>query len=392
MNKKLLPLAVLLLLPLMVLAGYSMPALGVASAAPSAPQALSAGTVFDALELTLGEIYEQVTPSVVNIQVVGEASALPQDHPVIPGFPSDPSLPQEPLPQQGLGSGFVWDEEGHVVTNNHVIAGAQEIRVTFSDDTTVPAEVVGTDPHSFDPSPQDVARIVDADVIYANGAGLEIFIEDLLESAGAHEKIVYVSDGADLIWIEEDEELHEEEDAHSHEEMDPHTWMDPGNVVVWADNILESLRALDPVHTQEFQRNADSYQETLEELDQWVIERVSEIPEADRLIVTDHTQFSYFARAYGFTQVGAIIPGASSLAEPSAKELAALEDAVSAMGVKAIFVGNTVNPSLAERVAEDTGTKLVMLYTGSLSDPGGEAGTYTDYIKYNVKAIVDALK
>jgi serine protease Do len=142
MNKRLLLFAALLLLPLMVLAGYSMPALGVALAAPSAPQALSAGTVFDALELTLGEIYEQVTPSVVNIQVVGGASA------VIPGFPSDPSLPQEPLPQQGLGSGFVWDKEGHIVTNNHVVAGAEEITVTFSDDTTVPAEVVGTDPHS----------------------------------------------------------------------------------------------------------------------------------------------------------------------------------------------------------------------------------------------------
>lgn len=148
MNKRLLLLAALLLLPLTVLAGYSVSALGVASAAPSAPQALSAGTVFDALELTLGEIYEQVTPSVVNIQVVGEASALFQDYPVIPGFPSDPSLPQEPLPQQGLGSGFVWDKEGHIVTNNHVVAGAQEITVTFSDDTTVSAEVVGTDPHS----------------------------------------------------------------------------------------------------------------------------------------------------------------------------------------------------------------------------------------------------
>ncbi len=148
MNKRLLLLAALLLLPLMALAGYSMTALEVASAAPSAPQALSAGTVFDALELTLGEIYEQVTPSVVNIQVVGEASALSQDHPVIPGLPLDPSLPQEPLPQQGLGSGFVWDKEGHIVTNNHVVAGAQEITVTFSDDTTVPAEVVGADPHS----------------------------------------------------------------------------------------------------------------------------------------------------------------------------------------------------------------------------------------------------
>jgi serine protease Do len=172
MNKQLLIPFVLLLLPLLVLSGCSVPAsllgatasealLAPAEALPAAPAAPdqsaspqsalpspSAETVLDAVEATLNQIYDQVSPSVVNIQVVQTAGSLPSDHPEIPGVPSDPSLPELPFNQRGLGSGFVWDREGYVVTNNHVVAGAEKITVTFYDDTAVPAEVVGTDPNS----------------------------------------------------------------------------------------------------------------------------------------------------------------------------------------------------------------------------------------------------
>jgi serine protease Do len=148
MNRKTLVLTSLLLLAVLALAWYGLPAIGLAPATPSTASALGAGTVFDALETTLGEIYDSVSPSVVNVQVVQEAGALSSALPQIPGMPFDPSVPQEPVPQQGMGSGFVWDREGHIITNNHVVEGAVEITVTFPDDTTVPAQVVGTDPHS----------------------------------------------------------------------------------------------------------------------------------------------------------------------------------------------------------------------------------------------------
>jgi serine protease Do len=148
MNKKYVLLVALLVLPLLALAGYGLPALGIASPAASASAVLSSESVFDALEARLEQIYTGVNPSVVNIQVVQEAGALPQDHPDVPGFPLDPSLPQGQLPQQGLGSGFVWDREGHIVTNNHVVDGATKVTVTFLDNTTALAEVVGTDPNS----------------------------------------------------------------------------------------------------------------------------------------------------------------------------------------------------------------------------------------------------
>jgi serine protease Do len=146
MNKRFVVFAVLLLLPLMILAGFSIPGLRAATVSPVA--ALNEGTVLDTLEATLENVYNQVSPSVVNIRVVQDTQALSSSSPQIPGLPLDPSVPQTPFPQQAMGSGFVWDKDGHIVTNNHVVEGASKITVTFPDNTTVPASVVGTDPHS----------------------------------------------------------------------------------------------------------------------------------------------------------------------------------------------------------------------------------------------------
>jgi serine protease Do len=109
-----------------------------------------AGTLTD-LEVTLERIYQDVSPSVVSIQVIQKQTVgmgLPQMLPELPFFGQP--LPQQPQEQyqQGLGSGFVWDQEGHIVTNNHVVEGADKIKVTFSDGTTVSGTVVGTDPDS----------------------------------------------------------------------------------------------------------------------------------------------------------------------------------------------------------------------------------------------------
>ncbi|MFL7894320.1 MAG: S1C family serine protease, partial [Anaerolineales bacterium] len=127
-----------------------------------------------AYEDTLTSIYEQVNPSVVNIRVVGAESAvvsLPEGMPSIPGLPEVPQS-QEPY-SQSLGSGFVWDKQGYIITNNHVVEGAQKIEVTFSNDTVVNAELVGNDPDSdlavikVDLSPDELQpiQIADSDLV-----------------------------------------------------------------------------------------------------------------------------------------------------------------------------------------------------------------------------------
>ncbi|NOY99967.1 MAG: zinc ABC transporter substrate-binding protein [Chloroflexi bacterium] len=248
---------------------------------------------------------------------------------------------------------------------------------------------VGTDPHTFDPRPQDVAAVADAQVIFASGLGLEEFLEPLLDNAGSQALVVRVSDGVTargLTGMAGGEGQAHETGA------DPHVWMDPNNVLVWTENVAQALSAADPAHAGQYAANAAAYESQLQELDSWIREQVAQIPAENRKLVTDHMVFGYFAERYGFEQVGAIIPGFSTGSTPSAQELAAIEDAIREYGVRAVLTGKTVNPALAERVAEDTGVKLVPIYTGSLSAADGPADTYLNFMDYNVSAIVEALK
>lgn len=248
---------------------------------------------------------------------------------------------------------------------------------------------VGADPHTFEPTPQDAATLANAHVIFINGAGLEAFLSRLLKNVGDEARVVSVSDGVELRRFEGE---HEGEAEHEGEEVDPHVWFNPLNVVVWTQNIERALSALDPANASTYAANARAYQAALQELDAWIQDQVAQVPPERRKLVSDHAALGYFADRYGFEQVGTVIPGFSTEAEASARELAGLVDTIHALGVRAIFVGTTVNPSLAQRIADDTGARLVRLYTGSLSEPGGPADSYLSFMRYNVSAIVDALK
>lgn len=245
---------------------------------------------------------------------------------------------------------------------------------------------LGTDPHSFTPTPRDASIISDATVVFATGVGLEEFLKPLIESVGGATKVVEVSQGIQFRSLVE-------EDSHSKLPVDdPHTWMDPNNVLIWVDNIVRVLSEIDPANASYYNRNGQDYQTKLKELDTWIRSEVSLIPEQNRKLVTDHMVFGYFADRYGFLQVGAIIPGFSSLAEPSAQDIAQIEDEIHTFGVKAIFISVGVNANLAQRISDDTGTKLVFLYMHSLSDKGGVADNYIDFMHYDVASIVNALR
>src|SRR4030065_2614659 len=173
---------------------------------------------------------------------------------------------------------------------------------------------LGTDPHSFSPTPRDASEIADAIIIFANGVGLEEFLTPLLDTIGDSIKVVEVSQGIGYRKLA-DEELNSKQAVD-----DPHTWMDPNNVILWVDNIIRVLSEQDPKNTAYYLENGQSFQAKLRDLDLWIRAEVSAIPEQNRKLVTDHLVFGYFSDRYGFTQVGAIIPGFSTLAEPSAQD------------------------------------------------------------------------
>lgn len=245
---------------------------------------------------------------------------------------------------------------------------------------------IGADPHAFEPTPSDVARVAEADAVFANGAGLEEFLEPMLRNAGGA-PVIYVSEGLELRELEDgDEHAH---DQHAH---DPHTWTSPANALIFVDNIERALASLDPAHAPDYAASARAYQAQLEELDRWIAAQIATIPADRRLLVTDHLVFGYYADRYGLEQVGAVIPSYSTGAAPSAKELAELQDTVRALGVKAVFAGATVNQDLARRVAADTGVTLATLYTGALGPAGSGADSYLGYLRANTETIVGALR
>jgi ABC-type Zn uptake system ZnuABC Zn-binding protein ZnuA len=248
---------------------------------------------------------------------------------------------------------------------------------------------LGTDPHNFEPSPQDIALVSDADMVFTNGAGLEGFMSKLLENAGGKATVVSLSDGLELIPAAEEGGHAGEAD---HEGSDPHVWWDPNNVQHWVNRIEGALSEADPKNAATYKANAQSYRLALSDLDGWISQQVAQVPQANRKIVSDHVVFGYFAKRYGFEQVGAVIPSVSTVAAPSAQEMADLEDVINNLGVKAIFLESTVNPALSQRIASDTSTQLVPFFSDSLSAAGGPAATYLDFMRTNVTAIVQALK
>ncbi|MEF3273333.1 MAG: zinc ABC transporter substrate-binding protein [Chloroflexus sp.] len=187
-------------------------------------------------------------------------------------------------------------------------------------------------------------------------------------------------------------DTHADEHAHGAGAIDGHTWTDPNNVKVWANLIASTLSRIDPAGADMYTTRAADYQRQLDELDRWIAEQVATIPPERRLIVADHIIFGYMADRYGLRQIGAIIPGVSTSATPSAQELAALQDLIANYDVKVIFVGDIANQQLAEQIARDTGVKIVPVLTESLTDENGPGATYIDYMRYNVQQIVAALR
>ncbi len=248
---------------------------------------------------------------------------------------------------------------------------------------------VGMDPHTYVPTPSDAAAVHDAHILFANGAGLEANLDKMLDSAGGQAVRIYLADGLELQPAAEEHEPGEAN--HDHSEGDPHVWFDVQNVIHWVGIIEQALSTLDPANAAIYHRQAEAYAKELKELDAWIVEQVATIPVGNRKLVTNHPAFGYFAARYGLEQVGAVYPISPS-AEPSAQEIAALEKAIGQYSVPAVFSESTVNPRLAQQVAQDTGIRLVPLYTGSLGEPGSGAETYIKLMRYDVQAIVEALK
>jgi len=240
----------------------------------------------------------------------------------------------------------------------------------------------GSDPHAFEPTPADARKVAQASAVFVVGANYEeAWLKKLLDGAGGSRPVIEVSAGVDLQKIEGSDEL------------DPHIWMDPLRWKQAADTAAKGIIALAPAISQSVNANAAAYAAKLDALDAGIKTQVAALSAGQRNLVTSHDALGYFAKRYGFTIIGAVMPGAGASAQPSAREMQDLIGLIKTHNAKAVFTEVGLNPALAQTVARESGAKVIdNLYVDTLSDPGGPAPTYLDMMTYDSALIVNALK
>lgn len=234
------------------------------------------------------------------------------------------------------------------------------------------------DPHSFGISARQAAKLADADLIVHNGLGLEEGVARNVEAADTTR--LAVAEHVDPI-------------DYAEGIPDPHFWTDPARVRAAVEVIAEHVTKIDGIDAAAVRANADAYVAELADLDAWMAEKFANIPAGQRKLVTNHHVFGYLAARYDFEVVGAVVPSGTTLASPSAADLAALADTIRTAGVPAIFADSSQPDRLARVLAEQAGVDVavVPLFSESLTEPGKGAGTYLELMRTNTEAIVTGL-
>ena len=237
--------------------------------------------------------------------------------------------------------------------------------------------------HVYAPSPADAKKVADAAVVFVNGLGFEGWLERLVKASGTKAPIVVATAGIRPL---------ERADAHDHDHgrADPHAWQSVANSKIYVGNIRDALIAIDPAGKAGYEANAAAYLAKLDALDREVRETLAKVPPERRRVVTSHNAFGYFESAYGIRFTAP--QGVSTEAEASAKDVAAIISAVRQQKAAAVFLENVTDPRLVRQIADETGAKVGgTLYSDALTDASGDATTYIDLVRHNLRQLANGL-
>ncbi|MFX3632083.1 MAG: metal ABC transporter solute-binding protein, Zn/Mn family [Candidatus Pristimantibacillus sp.] len=247
----------------------------------------------------------------------------------------------------------------------------------------------GIDPHLYKASHGDVQKLDDADIIFYNGLHLEGKMAEMFEKLEKSKPTVAVSSQIPV----DDLRATGETGAYSH---DPHIWF---NVKLWisaAEVIRDTLAIKDPVHAEEYKQRGEAYITKLYQLDEYIHEQITTIPESNRILVTAHDAFGYFGDEYGLQVTG--LQGMNTMSEYGSKDVSKLRDFLVDKQIKAVFIESSVPRKSIESVIEGAhqlGHEVKIggeLFSDAMGDEGTEEGTYIGMVKHNVDTIVNALK
>jgi zinc/manganese transport system substrate-binding protein len=247
------------------------------------------------------------------------------------------------------------------------------------------------DAHVFSPTPQDAQRLAAADLVFINGLGFEGWIERLLKSSATKADVIVATKGiAPLKKAAKDKGHDHDHDGHDHASGDPHAWQSVANAKIYVANIRDALIAKDPAGRAYYEANAGAYLARLAALETEVKEAVASLPPERRRIITSHDAFGYFAAAYGLAFIAP--QGVSTETEASARDVARIVAQIRREKIPAVFLENISDPRLLRRISEETGTKIGgALYSDALTDEKGDAPTYIDMVRHNIRTLGAAL-
>jgi len=237
-----------------------------------------------------------------------------------------------------------------------------------------------SDAHVYSPAPADAKKVSEARVVITNGLGFEGWMGRLVKAAGSKAQPVVATKGIKP----------RRTGGHSHGNTDAHAWQSVANVKVYVANIRGALIAADPAGKALYESNAKAYLEKLDAVDREVRDAVAAIPKDRRKIITSHDAFGYFQQAYGIEFIAP--QGVSTESEASAKDVARIISQVRRQKIPAVFLENVTDPRLIQQIAKESGARIGgKLYSDALTDAKGDAPTYIDMIRHNIRQIASAL-
>ncbi|MFD1362523.1 metal ABC transporter substrate-binding protein [Lentibacillus salinarum] len=246
---------------------------------------------------------------------------------------------------------------------------------------------IGSDPHQYDPLPEDVQAVTDADAVFYNGLNLEAgnsWFEKMIQTAGKDgedDPVFRISEGVEPKLLQSG--------GHKGDE-DPHAWLDVQNGIRYAQNARDALIKIDPDNEEAYKNNTAAYIEKLEKLDEKIKQKIAEIPEDKRYLVTSEGAFKYFSAAYDFE--AAYIWEINDENEGTPDQIKSVVDLIEEKAVPALFVETSVDPRSMETVSDETGVPIAgEIFTDSLGKPGEEGDTYVEMLEWNADMIVEGL-
>jgi manganese/iron transport system substrate-binding protein len=267
------------------------------------------------------------------------------------------------------------DERFRVVTTFTII---QDIAQNVAGDKALVESITkpGAEIHDYQPTPLDIVKAQEADLVLWNGFGLERWFERFFQNVKDVPSVV-VSDGVEPMGISE---------GPYDGKPNPHAWMSPSNALIYVENIRKALVKHDPANAEAYNRNAESYAAKIKATDEPLRKRLSAIPQAQRWLVTSEGAFSYLTRDYDMREAYLWPINADQQGTP--QQVRKVIELVRESNIPVVFSESTISDRAAKQVAKETGARYGgVLYVDSLSTEGGPVPTYLDLLGVTVETI-----